>query len=78
MVVIDLKIFSGEGHTSAFRQKEMADELWSNYILPIDGLCAHARIQAMRKTLQLRIPVKVATCYDPKRPAIPIETGHPI
>jgi hypothetical protein len=56
----------------------MADELWSNYILPIDGLCAHARIQAMRKTLQLRIPVKVATCYDPKRPAIPIETGHPI
>jgi len=27
---------------------------------------------------QVRIPVKVATCYDPKRPAIPIETGHPI
>jgi hypothetical protein len=26
----------------------------------------------------MRIPVKVATCYDPKRPAIPIETGHPI
>lgn len=28
--------------------------------------------------LLMRIPVKVATCYDPKRPAIPIETGHPI
>ena len=58
MVVIDLKIFSGEGHTSAFWQKEMADELWSNHILPIDGLCAHARIPAMRKTVQRKLQDK--------------------
>jgi len=58
MGVIDLKMFSGRGHTSAFRQKEMADELRSNYILPIDGLCPHARIQAMRKTLQRQLQDK--------------------
>jgi len=27
---------------------------------------------------KMRIPVKVATCFDSKRPAVPIETGHPI
>jgi len=51
-------IISGEGHTSAFWQKEMADELWSNHILPIDGLCSHARISVMRKTLQWKLQDK--------------------
>lgn len=36
MVVIDLKIFSEEGHTSASQQKEMADELWK---MVKNGVC---------------------------------------
>jgi hypothetical protein len=37
-------IISGEGHTSAFWQKELADELWSNHILP----------SAEKKSLRIR------------------------
>ncbi len=55
MVVIDLKLISGEGHSSASCQKEMADELWSNHVLPIDGLCAYPRFSPMRKTLQRQL-----------------------
>jgi len=55
MVVIDLKIFSEEGHTSASLQKEMADELWSNHVLPIDGLCTYPRFSPMRETLQRQL-----------------------
>ena len=58
MVEIDLKIYSGEGHTSAFWQKEMADELWSYHILPIDGFCSHERFPAMRKMLQWKLQDK--------------------
>jgi hypothetical protein len=58
MVEIDLKIYSGEGHTSAFWQKEMADELWSYHILPIDRFCSHERFPAMRKTLQWKLQDK--------------------
>jgi hypothetical protein len=57
-------IISGEGHTSAFWQKEMADELWSNHILPIDGLCSHARISVMRERYNGNYKIKIFTCWD--------------
>ncbi len=55
MVVIDLKIFSGGGHTSASLQKEMADELWSYHVLPVDGLRSCSRFPTVRKALQRQL-----------------------
>jgi len=52
MVVIDLKIFPGGSHTSAFKQKEMADELWPNNVFPADGLCAFSRLSPMYISFQ--------------------------
>ena len=36
----------------------MADELWLYHTLPIDGLCSHAQISAMRKTVQQKLQDK--------------------
>lgn len=51
----DLKLFSGEGHTSVSLKKEMGGERWSYHILPTDQLCSFPRISPVRKTLQRQL-----------------------